>query len=84
MTKWQSNALLARLGQGFMSLRFDVHLVYRELNMPTNERLLVGAEILKIKESQEEGPDVLVDEYTCGAFYVLRDGMVPMRKFLQF
>jgi hypothetical protein len=84
LAKWQSQTFLKRLGNGYLSKRFDAHLVYREFNMPVNERLIVGAEIMKIKESQEEGVDVLVDEYTCGAFYVLRDGMVPMRKFLQF
>jgi hypothetical protein len=84
LTKWQSQIFLKKLGNAYMSRRFDAHLVYREFNMPVNERLIVGAEIMKVKESQEEGVDVLVDEYTCGAFYVLRDGMVPMRKFLQF
>jgi hypothetical protein len=72
------DAILEKLGAGYMAKVFDVVATYAEEGAPTKTDKLAGCRIKNVEQSNSQGTDALEVKLDLHVFYLLRDNVAAI------
>lgn len=77
--KAEADELIARLGNGYMEIPFDVTVHFADVGQAVTTTLIRAARITDEEEEHEEGTDALVVKFTLDPMAVVKNGVAPIR-----